>query len=165
MLCWWCSPSSIPLSFKDYASLLWGETFALNRGLSFNASKSQLIRFSSSLSSSCAAHIYFCGIELPFLDTVMHLGHLHYINLKLKDMVRKANCLFASFLVFLLLLCLACFSPTVFLYMVLASGHFLLLVSIILRWLSTRFCLLLPTVLPLLFVLSSVILLSSATHF
>ncbi len=81
------------------------ETFALNHGLSFNASKTQLIRFSSSPSSSCAAHIYFCGIELPFLDTVLHLGHLlHYnlsdtpdINLKLKDMVRKANCLFASF--------------------------------------------------------------------
>ena len=81
------------------------EVFALNRGLRFNATKTQLIRFSSSPSSSCAAHIHLCGHELPFVDTVMHLGHLlHYnlddapdITLKLKDMVRKANYLLASF--------------------------------------------------------------------
>lgn len=81
------------------------ENFALKRGLRFNASKTQLIRFSSSPSSSCAARLHLCGHELPFLDTVTHLGHiLQYnlsdtpdINLKLKDMVKKANYLFASF--------------------------------------------------------------------
>ena len=47
----------------------------------------------------------FCGQQLSFVDTVTHLGHLiHYdlsdipnINHKLRDMVKKANCLFASF--------------------------------------------------------------------
>ena len=81
------------------------ENFSLLRGLRFNSSKTQLIRFSSSSSSSCTAHLHLCGHELPFRDTVMHLGHiLQYnlsdlpdVNLKLKDMVAKANCLFASF--------------------------------------------------------------------
>ena len=52
------------------------EDFAINRGLRFNASKTQLIHFSSSPSSSCKAHFHLCGYELPFLDTVTHLGHL-----------------------------------------------------------------------------------------
>ena len=81
------------------------ESFALERGLCFNASKTQLIRFSFSLSSACAARFHLCGYELPFLDSVVHLGHLLSHNLcdtpdvnsKLRDMIRKANCLFASF--------------------------------------------------------------------
>ena len=81
------------------------EDFACDRGLRFNASKTQLIRFSSLLSSSCLATIRFCGQQLHFLDTITHLGHLlHYnlndapdIDVKLRDMVRKANCLFSSF--------------------------------------------------------------------
>jgi len=81
------------------------EDFASNHSLRFNPSKTQLIRFSRSPSSSCSARIYFCGQLLPFLDTVSHLGHLlHYdlndtedVNSKLRDMVRKANCLLATF--------------------------------------------------------------------
>ena len=81
------------------------ENFALKCGQRFSASKTQLIRFSHSPSSSCAARLHLCGHELPVLDTVTHLGHiLQYnlsdmpdVNLKLKDIVRKANCLFASF--------------------------------------------------------------------
>ena len=81
------------------------ENFATIRGLKFNPSKTQLIRFSPFPSSCCSACFYFCGQQLPFLDTVSHLGHLlHHnlsdvqdINFKLRDMVRKANCLFATF--------------------------------------------------------------------
>ena len=81
------------------------ESFAISHGLKFNPSKTQLIRFSSYPSSSCSVSFHFCGQQLPFLDTVSHLGHLlHYnlsdvqdINVKLCDMVRKANCLTASF--------------------------------------------------------------------
>jgi len=49
------------------------EDFATDRSLRFNPSKIQLIRFSHSPSSSCSAHIYFCGQLLPFLDPVSHL--------------------------------------------------------------------------------------------
>ena len=81
------------------------EKFACTRGLRFNPSKTQLIRFSRSPSSTCTACFIFCGQQLSFLDTVTHLGHLlHYnlsdapdINHKLRDMVKKANCLLASF--------------------------------------------------------------------
>ena len=81
------------------------ENFTIICGLKFNPSKTQLICFSSYPSSSCSASFYFCGQQLPFLDTVSHLGHLlhynlsdvHDINVKLCDMVRKANCLFVSF--------------------------------------------------------------------
>ena len=79
------------------------EDFAFERGLQFNPSKTQLIRFSWS-SSSCTARFNFCSQQLSFSDTVTHLGHLHYnlsdvpdINHKLRDMVKKANCLLASF--------------------------------------------------------------------
>ena len=49
--------------------------------------------------------ISFCAERLPFLDTVSHLGHLLHYNLcnvqdvdqKLCDMVKKANCVIASF--------------------------------------------------------------------
>jgi len=81
------------------------EDFAINHSLRFNPSKTQLIHFSHSPSSSCSAQIYFCGQLLPFLDTVSHLGHLlHYdlndtedANSQLHDVVRKANCLLATF--------------------------------------------------------------------
>ena len=93
------SPSALRIMLKCC------ETFASDRGLRFNALKTQLIRFSPSPSSSCTARIHFCGCELPFVDTVTHLGHvLHYnlsdasdINLKMRDMVRKANYILASF--------------------------------------------------------------------
>ncbi len=50
------------------------EDFALKRGLRFNASKTQLIRFSSSPSSSCAARFHLCGCELPSLSLSLILG-------------------------------------------------------------------------------------------
>ena len=79
------------------------EDFAFKPGLRFNPSKTQLIRFSRSLSSSCSARFNFCDQQLSFTDTVTHLGHILQYNLsdgdaKLHDMVRKANCLLASFL-------------------------------------------------------------------
>ena len=81
------------------------ENFATICGLKFNPSKTQLVRFSPYSSSCCSASFYFCGQQLPFLNTVSHLGHLlHHnlsdvqdINFKLRDIVRKANCLFATF--------------------------------------------------------------------
>ena len=81
------------------------EDFASKHGLRFNPSKMQLIRFSWSSSSSCKASFTFCGQQLSFVDTVTHLGHLlHYnlsdvpdINHRLRDMVKKANCLVAFF--------------------------------------------------------------------
>ena len=80
------------------------EDFANKRGLRFKAFKTQLIRFSSFSSSSCSSSFYLCGQQLPFLDTVTHLGHLVHYNLsdtpdiddKMRSMIRKANCLFAS---------------------------------------------------------------------
>ena len=72
------------------------QNFAIIRDLKFNPSKIHLICFSSYPSSSCSASFYFCGQQLPFLDTFSHLGHLlHYnsnssdvqdINIKLRDM-------------------------------------------------------------------------------
>ena len=81
------------------------EDFAASRGLQFNASKTQLIRFSHSPSSSCHACIQFCGQQLSFIDTVSHLGYLLNYNLsdapdinhKLCDMVRKANYVLVTF--------------------------------------------------------------------
>ena len=52
------------------------EDFAVSHGLRFNASKTQLYRFSHSLSSSCHVCIQFFGQQLSFIDTVTHLGHL-----------------------------------------------------------------------------------------
>ncbi len=67
--------------------------------------KTQLIRFSPMPSSSCSVKLSFCGQQLLFVDTVIHLGHLLRYDLsdsedisdKLRSMVRKANCLFDSF--------------------------------------------------------------------
>ena len=81
------------------------EEFANKHSLRFNPTKTQLIRFSWSPSSSCMAYFTLCGQQLSFVDTITHLGHLiHYnlsdvpdINHKLRDMVKKANCLLASF--------------------------------------------------------------------
>ena len=81
------------------------ENFTAICRLKFNPSKTQLICFSSFPSSCCSAWFYFCGQQLPFLDTVSHLGHLLHHNLsdvqdisfKLRDIVRKANCPFATF--------------------------------------------------------------------
>ena len=93
------SPAALRLMFRCC------EEFASKRSLRFNPTKTQLIRFSRTPSSSCMARFTLCGHQLSFLDTVTHLGHLlHYnlsdvpdVNHKLRDMVKKANCLLASF--------------------------------------------------------------------
>ena len=81
------------------------EEFTNKRSLRFNPTKTLLVRFSRTPSSSCMACFTLCGHQLSFLDTVMHIGHLFHYNLsdvpdvnhKLRDMVEKANCLLASF--------------------------------------------------------------------
>ena len=67
------------------------ENFALKRGLRFNASKTQLIHFFPSPLSSCAARLHHCSHELPFLDTVTHLGHNMQYNLS--DMPDVKSCM------------------------------------------------------------------------
>ena len=87
------SPSALRLMLKHC------EEFAISRGLSFNASKTQLIRFGTQPSHLCPAIISFSGVSLPFTDTVAHLGHiLSFDNsdtadilFKARDLVRKAN--------------------------------------------------------------------------
>lgn len=61
--------------------LQWCESFALERGLRFNASKTQLIRFSFHSPLRVLLIFHLCGYELPFLDSVVHLGHLLSYNL------------------------------------------------------------------------------------
>ena len=81
------------------------EEFASKCSLRFNPTKTQLIRFSRTPSSSCIAYFTLCGHQLSFLDTVTHLGHLLHYNLsdapdvhhKLRDMVKKAKRSLASF--------------------------------------------------------------------
>ncbi len=82
------------------------EEFASKRSLCFNPTKTQLIRFSIPDSIFLLYGLFtLCDHQLSFLDTVMHLRHLlHYnlsdvpdVNQKLCDMVKKANCLLASF--------------------------------------------------------------------
>ena len=106
------------------------ENFATICGLKFNLSKTQLIRFSSLPSSCCSACFYFCGQQLSFLDTVSHLGHLHHnlsnvqdIIFKLRDIVRKANCLFATFPRVGPYILTVYLSPTAFPFMALVFGH------------------------------------------
>ena len=65
------------------------ENFAVIRGLKFNPSKTQLIRFSSYPSSPCSACYYFYGQQLPFLDTASHLGH----TISVMFMIITSNCL------------------------------------------------------------------------
>ena len=83
----------------------------------------------SHASSTCSAHIYFCGQLLPFLDTVSHLGHLLCYNLNdtedvNSNVVRSANCLLATFpRVGPFILTCVFFNPTVCLFMSLASGQ------------------------------------------
>ena len=84
------------------------EQFAECRGLRFNPAKTQLIRFSYSPSTIlCNAKFSFCGHTLSFVDTVSHLGVLlhynlsdaydHDINMKIRDLVKKSNCLITYF--------------------------------------------------------------------
>jgi len=80
------------------------EDFAINHRFKLNPTKTWLLCFSCSPSSTCSACIHFCGKLLPFLGTVSHLGDLRcsfsdaeHINSKLRDMVRKADCLLGTY--------------------------------------------------------------------
>ena len=93
------SPSALCLMLKHC------EEFAISRGLSFKASKTLLICFGTQPSHLCPAIISFSGVSLPFMDTVVHLGHiLSFDNsdtadilFKAHDLVRKANLMLHTF--------------------------------------------------------------------
>jgi len=75
------------------------ENFANMHSLTFNASKTQLIRFGTQQSHTCSALIYFYGNQLSFLDAVVHLGHHLSFDLsdtidilhKTHELVKKSN--------------------------------------------------------------------------
>ena len=79
--------------------------FIATCSLSFNASKTQLIRFGTQPSHLCSAIMLFSGVSLLFVDTVAHLGHmLRFDNsdtadilCKARDLVRKANLMLHTF--------------------------------------------------------------------
>ena len=79
--------------------------FATERNLSFNAEKTQLICFRLHKSAIVEDVVEFCGVQLTFVDTVVHLGHTLSCNLsdseeieiKTKDFIRRANCLLLNF--------------------------------------------------------------------
>ena len=81
------------------------ESFAASHNLVFNASKTQLIRFSTKPSTLSPAKIFFCNQLLCFSDSVCHLGHTLKFNLsddddvliRSRDLVKKANHLLVSF--------------------------------------------------------------------
>ena len=81
-------------------------SFASSHSLLFNASKTQLVRFSRLCpSDSSAPHFLFNGLELHLSQSAKHLGHILSYNLSdnediirvKKDLVRKANCMLYSF--------------------------------------------------------------------
>ena len=79
------SPSALCLMLKHC------EEFAISRGLFFNASKTQHIHFGTQPSQLCPAIISFSGVSLPFMDTVVHLGHiLSFDNSDTADILFKA---------------------------------------------------------------------------
>ena len=81
------------------------ESFASSYGLKFNASITQLIRFSLSPSNLCNTLIYFCGQLVEFCNSMCHLGH--YLTYDLSDdedivfrsriFLKKRNLLFYNF--------------------------------------------------------------------
>ena len=83
--CFWDSVFAGAMGYADDVVLLAPSPAALRiilpLNVGFNPSKTQLIRFSWSSSSSCTARFNFCGQQLSFLDTVTHLGHLLHYNL------------------------------------------------------------------------------------
>ena len=77
------------------------EAFSVSCGLRFNSAKTQLIRFGRCHSSVCTDCFLSCGAPLPFLDSVIHLGHtLRHdlgdeddIALRTRNTIWKANCI------------------------------------------------------------------------
>ena len=90
------SPSALRLMLKHC------EEFAISRGLSFNASKTQLIRFGTQPSHLCSAKMLFSGVSLSFIDTVSHVlsfdnSDTADILCKARDLVRKTNLMMHTF--------------------------------------------------------------------
>ena len=95
------SPSAMRRLLKEC------ELFANTTGLTFNASKTQLIYFQTAKSRSFLSRFVFSffGSHLSFSESVNHLGHiLHYtlddtadINRAMSDLCRKANYLLHVF--------------------------------------------------------------------
>ena len=82
------------------------ECFTSLHGLKFNATKTQLIKFSANVAgSSTPPSIKFCDSQLAFSNTVMHLGNILSSDLndsadilsKCRDMLTKFNALFSCF--------------------------------------------------------------------
>lgn len=82
--------------------------YASSHSLIFNASKTQLIRFSRTADSFCmdsSIHFSFLGQRLYFSKSVIHLGHILTNDLSdsediasiKKDLCKKANCLLHIF--------------------------------------------------------------------
>ena len=65
------------------------ENFASMHGLTFNASKTQLINFGTQQFHTCSALIYFYDNQLSFLDAVVHLGH--NLSFDLSDTIDKTR--------------------------------------------------------------------------
>ena len=68
------------------------ETFASQHGLLFNARKTQLIRFTSTMPTldSSRVNLTFCGESLPYSDKVTHLGHADILRAT-KELIKKAK--------------------------------------------------------------------------
>ena len=77
------------------------ENFAARHGLLFNARKTQLIRFTSTVPTHDLSHVNltFCGESLPFSNEITHLGHILQSDLNddadilraTKELIKKAN--------------------------------------------------------------------------
>ena len=110
--------------------------YASSHSLVFNASKTQLIRFSRS-DSFCmdsSIHLSFLGQRLYFSKSVIHLGHIDLLTNDLsdsediasikKDLCKKANCLLHIFSSCNPDIKLSCSDLFVYRYMDLPSGMF-----------------------------------------
>ena len=81
------------------------ESFAISHGLVFNVGKTQLICFHTQSSVKQLPIILFNKTKLPYLDSVVHLGHILTFSLDdkddiirvIKNMNRKANFIFCKF--------------------------------------------------------------------
>ena len=94
------SPSGLRIMLKTCIN------FADQHNLSFNADKTQLIKFYKSPNPvSASPRFIFLGQTLPLSNSISHLGHILTYNLFddddicaiSKDMCRKANCLLHTF--------------------------------------------------------------------
>ena len=81
------------------------EQIADSHGLRFNPSKTQLIHFGQQPSVNRFTRFSFCGTLLPFLNSVVHLGHMLQYDMDdcddilwaSRDLVRRSNCILQTF--------------------------------------------------------------------